>query len=442
MRQERLLQTGDLCVAAISRGRIRIGDVTEDLLPAIASNAVLILRFKAGLSSEVRQTIFAYLRSAHAAEQLQMRASTLGDAFRVTLHDLAGLPVPILDDELTTAVRDINKSIDDLRGWAAEAEHRRDALFEFANPKDEARELKTLGRLSRQRCDAARLVTDQRHRLRTQYPYPIAFRWRTVETSYPDREGLENVLECAEVAVCYLACMALLLPRVMPGFQVKYAGEIAKRMLDAKPRGTNMGDWMAIVREVKGAKAIRTQVQAPPFGELAALDEETDQALQRLSNARNDVAHGRGPRGAEVRDCFEVWRSDLELFLAGIEFVTEYPLRLIERVRRDTILKRTEYQYRELVGDHPLVPLQTGHSSEAELEESLYLTGRSGVLLLARPFMNLIECPQCKRWSVFYLDKYSKKENKCFLKSMEHGHPAEGDASIVAAFQHVGLLPL
>jgi hypothetical protein len=43
---------------------------------------------------------------------------------------------------------------------------------------------------------------------------------------------------------------------------------------------------------------------------------------------------------------------------------------------------------------------------------------------------------------VFYLDKYSKKENKCFLKSMEHGHATEGEAAIVAAFQHVGLLPM
>src|SRR5207249_606201 len=125
--------------------------------------------------------------------------------------------------------------------------------------------------------------------------------------------------ECAEVAICYLACMALLLS--VPGFEVKQTGEIKKRLSETK-HGTNMGDWIAIVREVRNAKSMRRQLQAVPFGELAALDDETDQALQRLSDARNALAHGRGPKGLEVGDSFDKGRSDLEQFLAGIEFVT------------------------------------------------------------------------------------------------------------------------
>ena len=105
--------------------------------------------------------------------------------------------------------------------------------------------------------------------------------------------------------MCYIACMALLLPRVMPGFHVKYARQIAERMAGAKPHGTNMGDWISIVREVRGAKAIPAQLETVPFGELAALDDETDQSLQRLFNARNDHSHGRGPKGPEVKQRFE-----------------------------------------------------------------------------------------------------------------------------------------
>jgi hypothetical protein len=441
--RELLLQKGDLCFAAISRDRIRVAEVTEDVLPATVSNTVVILRLKPGLSPEVRQTLVAYLRSAHASEQLKVRGAGSADLLRLTPHDLARLPVPILDDELSTALRDINNSIGLLRGWMTEAERAKDALFEFAQPKEDRLTLHALGRLSRQRCDAAQLVRDLRHRLRTQFPYPLAYRWRTVEASHPDLEGYLNVLGCAEVAVCYLACIALLLPGLVQGFQVKSAGQIADRMAGAKPHGTTMGEWIAIVREVRKAKEVlRAQLEAVPFGELAALDDETDQALQRLFDARNAQSHDRGPKGPEVRHRFEECRSDLELFLEGIEFITEYPLRLIERAKRDTIRKRTAYQYRELIGDHPLVPIQTAETSQAELEESLYLADRNGTLHLLRPFMNWIECPQCKRSSVFYLDRYSKKESKCFLKSMEHGHPTEVDASIVAAFQHVGLLPM
>jgi hypothetical protein len=435
-----LLKKGDLCVATIWRQRIRMAEMTDAVLPATASNTVVVLTLKPGLSPEARQTIIAYLRSAHAAEQLKMRAFSLGDRWRVTPHDLAELPVPILDDELNTALRDINNSIGLMRGWTAEAERGVDALFEFANPKEGRLTVNALGRLYRQRCDAATLVSDLRHRLRTRYPYPLAFRWRTVEASHPDLEGFLNVLGCAEVAVCYLACMGLLLPGIHAGFQVGHAGEIKKR-LETK-HGTNMGDWVAIVREVKNAKSMRQQLEAGPFGELTALDDETDKALQRLSDARNAQSHERGPKGSEVKDCFEKSRSDLEQFLEGIEFVTEYPLRLVERARRDTILKQTEYEYRALMGDHPLVPVQLGHTNQPELEESLYLADRRGALHLLRPFLNRIECPECQKWSLFYLDTYSKKQKKCSLKSMDHGHSADADAPIVAAFQNVGLLPI
>lgn len=435
-----LLRKGDLCVGSIFREKVRIGEVTEDLLPAIARNTVLVLRFKPGLSVEARQTIFAYLRSAHAAEQLQIRALNLGATYRVTLSGLAGLPVPILDEDLSTAVKDINKSIYDLHVWAEEAERQRDALFEFTNPKKETLEIKKLGRLSRQRCDAARLVNDQQHRIRTQFPYPIAFRWRTVDASHPDMEGYLNVLECAEVAVCYLACMALLLPGLLPEFQIRYVNEIKKRLSETE-HGTSMGDWVAIVRETKNAKSIRKQLENVPFGELAAFDDETDQALQRLHKARNDQAHQRGPKGAEIRNAFEMCRTDLEVFLEGIEFLTEYPLRLIERAKRDTLMNLTKYEHRDLMGDHPLVPVQISETKQTDLEESLYLVDRGGTLHLIRPFLNRIECPECGRWSLFYLDSYSKRDNRCSLKSMDHGHSANADGSIIAALRHIGFLP-
>ncbi len=434
---ELLLQKGDLCVAAISSRRVRIGEVTEDLLPAIASNKVLILRFKPVLRPEARQTISAYLRSASAAEYLQMRVSTLADAFRLTVHDLAVMPVPILADDLTTAVQDINKSISLLRGWAADAERERNSLFEFANPKQDRLELLKVGRLIRRRCEAATDVSDLPHRLRTRFPYPIAYRWRMVEAAIPDLEGLERVLECAEIALCYLACIAL----AIPGFQVKYVGAIAKRMSDSKPHGTSWGDWMAIVLEVKNAKAVKAQCEALPLGEIATLDDEAGFAQQRLFGVRNDMDHLRGAQESEIRDRFETCRNDLKQFLAGIEFVTDYRLCRIEKASWDTILKQTEYRFRELMGDCSVVPLQTGRTSQAGLEESLYVAGRNGALHLLRPFMNWMECPACKRWAVFYLDRYVSKEKKCFLKSMEHGHSADADASIVAAFQHVGLLP-
>jgi hypothetical protein len=202
-----------------------------------------------------------------------------------------------------------------------------------------------------------------------------------------------------------------------------------------------MGDWVAVIREVRDSKAIRNATQLIPFGEIALIDNETNEALQRLFDFRNDFSHGRGPKGGEIREQFEESKDSLEAFLEGIEFVTEYPLRYIERSKRDTLFERTEYQYRELAGDHPLVPLATATTDLAEIEEeSLYLADRNGRLFLLRPLLSFLECPECRRWSVFYLDRYKKGDGSCVLKSMENGHTVDG-SKLVPAFRKVGLVP-
>jgi hypothetical protein len=200
-----------------------------------------------------------------------------------------------------------------------------------------------------------------------------------------------------------------------------------------------MGDWVSVVRELRGSKVIRNSSQVVPFAEIAFMSQETDADMQALLDYRNDQSHGRGPKGSEVKRYFEYSKEQLESFLEGIEFVSEYPLRYVERAKRDTILQRTDYQYRELMGDHPLVPLLSS-TADVELEESLYLTDRAGRLHLLRPLLSFLECPECKRWSVFYLDKYIKKDQTCVLKSMENGHTFE-DKAISAAFARAGLVP-
>ena len=86
---------------------------------------------------------------------------------------------------------------------------------------------------------------------------------------------------------------------------------------------------------------------------------------------------GRGPKGSAIAREFDQSIPDLEILLRSAEFRTEYPLRYIEATRRDSLQHATEYEYRELMGDHPLVPLQKAQSTNAQLEaRSLYLVDR------------------------------------------------------------------
>jgi hypothetical protein len=128
--------------------------------------------------------------------------------------------------------------------------------------------------------------------------------------------------------------------------------------------------------------------------------------------------------------------------LVGRAFISDYPLRYIEHTKRDSIRKITTYDYRDLMGDHPLVPIQQSDDTDSELEEgSLYLVDTNQKLYLLRPLFSRLQCPECGLWATFFLDKYDKSENSVLLKSLEHGHTAKDkDPSSVFLFKRWGFL--
>ena len=299
------------------------------------------------------------------------------------------------------------------------------------------------GRRSRQRKRAAELIDDVSYRIRTQFPHPIAYRWRTVEAAQGTLEGYMQILECAETAACYLAIIAILMAQNVENAKIKTLDQIAKRLSKLNSHGMAMGDWIGILREVKTAKMFKQVSENVPFYEILEFlkDANTDAALQKLSDERNDQAHGRGPKtDSEVEKKFEECFKYLETFLTGAEFISEYPLRYIEYAQWDSFKRVNRYDYRDLMGDHPLVPQQKDQVQNDKLEaSSLYLVDRAGELHLLRPFLTRKECPECHRKSIFFLDKYDKHKDSCELKALEDGHTFK-DEDLADVFRHVGLL--
>jgi len=354
------------------------------------------------------------------------------------------LPVPFLDESLRTAVRNLNATASQFREWADEAQGARESLFTVASAKEARLQLFTTGRLTRQRYEAAWLAGDFRYRIRTQYPHPIAFRWRTVETAVPDLEGYVQVLECAEVTLCYLAIVAMTMAHAAE-VPIHYVEDMAARLSNGN--GTNLGDWAAILREVCTAKAFRKINDSTPFYEVTRmLAGDSNDLLQRILDRRNDQAHSRGPKGEDsVKRQFATAVTDLEALLQASEFLTEYPLYYVEQTWVDTLTSINTYGYRLLVGDHPLVPLRSAQATTFALEaHSLYMVDRSGKLHLLRPLLVRQRCPSCGAWATYYLDRYEKSSAQCVLKPMEHGHDADApslyDSAAVQAFRAVGFL--
>ena len=229
----------------------------------------------------------------------------------------------------------------------------------------------------------------------------------------------------------------MLLARSVGG-EIGYVQGIAER-LSKNERGTNMGDWFSIISEVCESKKFRHLSGQVAFYEVLTLLNSMDN-FKNLMKRRNDQAHGRGPKGIAVQQAYQESLNQLENLLKNVELLSEYSLIYIESTQRDVFKKTTEFSYRKLMGDHPLVPVQQDETAEVEVEsKSLYLRDRDKKLHLLRPLLSRRECPECGSWATFYLDSYEKKGDYSLLKSMEHGHTAK-DKNISSVFREIGLL--
>ena len=434
----KFLEAGDICLRKLVNpgSPLKFSEVTVDMPKLAVSDSVLVLKLNPDIIPEDRELILTYLSSDFVAEWLRAQ----GMSIQISITLLNDLPVPQFDEDLRNAFRSLNEAAKKFEEWKKVAEQARSSLFKFSNAQDSRLYLLTTGREARQRQEAAKLIDDFDYRARTRLPHPIAYRWRTVKSFYPDLEGYMGVLECAEVAICYLAHMAIVLAQHLD-IQINHLKQDMAERLSEKQHGTNFGDWVTILRQVRDSKQFRALTGHIPFYEvLKFLEPQADEALQQISKRRNDQAHNRGPKGAQVTQAYKEALDALEILLKSAEFVSEYPLRYVEDTKRDSIKKVTTYSYRDLMGDHPLVPIKTAQTTEPELEAgSLYLVDRDGKLYLLRPLLSRRQCPECGTWATFYLDSYKKSGDTVHLKSMEHGHIAL-DPSVAPIFRDWGVL--
>ena len=438
---EYFLRTGDICFSEMISfgGQIRAAIVKKDDLPLTHSHSVVVFRPSKSLSDSDRQILFAYLTSDIACNWLSVYGSSTSIYSRIYPSTLGSMPVPNLDTDIRTSVQNLDYAAEKFKEWQEEIENAKSLIFTTAIlEKDSKSKAFSIGRIVRQRTDAAKLVDDFEYRARTRLPYPIAHKWSTVKSSYSDLEGYTHILECAENVVCYMAQVAIVIADRI-GVKISALKTISERITNRKP-GTNMGDWISILREVRGKKFRRRDIHTPFYEILTFLSPETDKVLSKLSERRNDNSHGRGPKGAQVTRAYNDSLKELECFLKYAELLSEYPLRYVEETRRDSLNQVTYYKYRDLMGDNLLVPLREARINNAELEAgSLYLVDRDKQLYLLRPLLHRQRCPECDVLSTFFLENYDKKNKSVVLKSLEHEHTFSM-SSFTENFRKIGLI--
>ncbi|MGV9617269.1 hypothetical protein [Nocardia xishanensis] len=359
----------------------------------------------------------------------------------MTQKILAELVVPQPDQDLADALNDLETAKERLQQWQTQADEILASVFLIETPADARRKVIESGRTLRLRVDAASLLDDLGYTVRTRFPYPVAARWRTVEALQsvaPSREAYGAILDTTEILLCYSALLTLALARE-EGIELGSAREIQAKLRKGRS-GPGLGEWVAVLNEAATSKQLRSVASSHPLGELRALlaQAAVEGARQRLTARRNDQAHMRHIDPIDLPDAVRDAARDLKVLVEAAQFLADWPLVQVTAVRRDTLTRTSHIDYRELMGDHPIVPTNSAQHYDSELEvDSLYLRGPDQRLHLLRPYLIGRDCPICRIWSTFHVDKVPT--TTVVYKSLEHGHTVQ-EPALSTALKIVGLL--
>jgi hypothetical protein len=424
------LLAGDFVMQAVfsvsDRGGLKLAEVAEDDLPAAALHNVVVLRPKRKLAEAERLVILHYLRS-NLAKELAVAAGAKG---RLAPSSLARLYIPVAEEPLLRAVESIVEAGRRLRQWADDTSRTLDSIFALESPNEARLALIERGRESRLRVDAAGKVDDFDYRVRTLYPYPVAYRWRSLESVASierPSETLREIRHGFEHILAFCGCLALALAR-----------EDELDLAELRQFGacdgyqTFLSTWTIILDQV-ASKVRRNQTENQLLVRLGTFqaDEAVAVAVERLSAYRRAESHTLAP--AQEEELVEQLLTDFQTLVHGLRFLADYEVVEIVDAHWDRILRRSTVRLRAFVGDHPNVPVQSVAMARSDIEtNSLYIREKeSGVLLAAlRPYLVGRRCLDCNQWATFYLHEI--KDGKAIVKSIELGHPNElGDLAEV-----------
>jgi hypothetical protein len=432
-----LLKTNDFLIPTVfvgsDRRGFRVAKFSGTYLATWNSNA-LVLRPLESVPPEVIDFAVAYLRSPAATQ--------LHSANNSPLHlgrEIGLLTVPIPDEEILTALRNLKEAQDNFLEWADEAGRVIDSIFDYPSVKEARPKIIEAGRFVRWRNREAANLDDPDFVARRAFPYPIAHRWRVMEASLSGGtpgSGYTSILDTAEAVLTFLAQVVLVLAHAA-GIEVK-AVEAIRRKLEGGS-GPGMGDWAAVLQETTGkhfAVGMSQSGLANIIGMFRTADVEA--ARIRLSNRRNDEAHNRRVEAADLAEAINSALTDLRRLTQAAAFLVDMPLRHVTATSWDSFTRVATVTHREMIGDHWVVKSQTEQVPSNDIEtDSLYILDPDGYWHLMRPFVVVRHCPQCRTISTFHVDALTNGMVR--LKSIENGHTVM-DEQELSALKKVGLL--
>lgn len=267
---------------------------------------------------------------------------------------------------------------------------------------------------------------DWQTRLATDYPYPIANPYRTLECITEASEKYKEQLRLVENLLALLAGLSL-------AITAPNDPSIVSVLKSSIMTGVSVGHWRELIRKCSAIWKDSSTKDIPLAKAILELRVELvergfGKAIEQLVRARNDFAHHRGPT-AESQIEKETVRL-AELLSTAIEqtsFLCDYPMKIVRSIDvlptgsiKMICLKAT--------GDHPALRQEELRMNRGFPKGQLILNAGNNNWLSLYPFLSQDICPKCGSMEIYLLDKWKFDKNIIYLRSFERGHTQESTA--------------
>lgn len=418
-RQVVFLESGDLLVPEIGQidGTWHVVEVDDEHAGVAAGPGIIILRPRGRMPRIERDFYIAYLRSNRAASVRDADNAIAGRS-----RFSSNLLIPVPDDRMLESFAALSSARESFQKWIGEADVLMKSIFDDAAPLAEVRaRLLDRGRALRQASEASHSADGLDYQVREFYPYPVGYTWRQVRThvqeqAWPDcHRSVRDAFETLVATVGSIALAACDHLGVSLGSSKAYYRKLGQH------GGVSIGDWVNILKETTTLK-----IDVEPDSTLGIVRRvlpqvgEVAEAQVRLSDMRNDDAHGRLDP-ARVQAVAKAGVEDLATMLASCGVLAELRLVFVSRNRWDSREKSGVADVHLLRGDHPIYSTETIEHKQLDLESgSLYVIDPLGNWVLLRPWLIHRQCKECGKRSIYRPDHQGK--DGLHIKALDHAH--------------------
>ena len=415
-------RTGDVVLPVVS-ARPAAATVPIELDGALADVSVLIVR-----PSPPDAALTGYLvdlfNSDLGQTLLKSVSSWLRSDRQIHRSALSALEIPLPDDAVLALLAHVRDTEDALRERGERAREVRERLFSLDDPgrfDDAVRQLRSDADILARSLGETESLT---YRVRNFYPFPLAYRYRELDSLSDVRERHKALLDVAENTLAFLGSLGLALALDAGALST----DDTARFRALWQGGLTIGNWEMLARGTAKAIRVHQRPVSPLAEDFAAVwfegrgkkQSDFSKTVELVVGLRNAAHHGGGPvSSADYEQACTDLNNALDVAFEGLSWTIAYPLRLVQSVEsrwRSPVMDAETLRY---TGDHPALQRETIPTPSLLVSGHLYVETGTDALLSLYPLLSVHACPACKRRETYYVDYWNGTGEKTKLKSFE-----------------------